>query len=151
MSIWYKEEVMRITTKGRYALNLMIDLADHNTGVPIRLRDIAQRQGISEKYLEKIISLLHRAGYVKSTRGAQGGYTLNRETQEYTVGMILRITEGSMAPVLCVEEGHKVCEKMNQCVTVLLWRKINDAVNEVIDTTTLQDLIDWRDEKTKSY
>lgn len=140
---------MKISTRGRYALSLMIDLAEHNTGKPISLREVAERQGISEKYLEQIISVLHKAGYVKSTRGAQGGYSLMNKPEEYSVGMILRLTEGSLAPVVCIEDGQKGCEKINQCGKVKLWKKINDAVNEVVDTTTLQDLIDWRKDDEK--
>ena len=90
---------MKISTKGRYALRLMMDLAENNTGSPISLKDVAKRQDISDKYLEQIISILNKAGYVRSVRGAQGGYMLKMEPQNYTVGMILRQTEGSLAPV----------------------------------------------------
>ena len=120
---------MKISTKGRYALRLMIDLAIHNTGEPISLKDVARRQEISDKYLEQIISILNKAGYVKSIRGAQGGYMLKKDPKDYTVGMILRVTEGSLAPVECVEEGMAECERMNECATVLIWQKINEAVN----------------------
>ena len=92
---------MKISTKGRYALRLMLDLAMNDTGSPVSLKDVAKRQGISDKYLEQIISVLNRAGYVKSVRGAQGGYMLRKEPEDYTVGMILRLTEGSLAPVSC--------------------------------------------------
>ena len=93
---------MKISTKGRYALRLMLDLALRDSGEPIRLKDVAHRQGISEKYLEQIISVLNKAGYVRSVRGPQGGYVLARAAEEYTAGMILRLTEGSLAPVDCV-------------------------------------------------
>ena len=142
---------MRISTKGRYALRLMLDLALNNTGKPISLRDVAKRQGISDKYLEQIISGLNRAGYVKSVRGAQGGYLLSKEPREYTVGMILRLTEGSLAPVTCLEDDEINCERQAGCVTVILWKKINEAVNDVVDHTTLQDLVDWQKEKTGDY
>ena len=102
---------MRISTKGRYALRLMLDLALNNTGEPISLKDIARRQEISDKYLEQIISVLNKAKYVKSIRGAQGGYILTKRPEEYTVGMILRLTEGSLAPVTCVEEDADSCER----------------------------------------
>ena len=92
---------MRISTKGRYALRLMLDLALHNTGEPVRLKDVARRQEISEKYLEQLISILNKAGYVRGIRGPQGGYLLKRAPKDYTVGMILRLTEGSLAPVEC--------------------------------------------------
>ena len=108
---------MKISTKGRYALRLMLDLAMHSTGNPVSLKDVAKRQGISDKYLEQIISILNRAGYVKSVRGAQGGYMLRRDPEEYTVGMILRLTEGSLAPVSCIEEDEVSCDRQESCVT----------------------------------
>lgn len=97
---------MQISTKGRYALRLMLDLAVHNTGELVKIKDISARENISEKYLEQIISSLKKAGYVKSLRGAQGGYMLAREPETYTVGTILRLTEGSMKPVACLEENR---------------------------------------------
>ena len=142
---------MKISTKGRYALRLMIDLAMNSVGEPVSLKDVAKRQGISEKYLEQIISVLNRAGYVKSIRGAQGGYLLRRAPEEYTVGMIRRWTEGSLAPVTCVEDGDFPCERQENCVTVILWKKINDAINSVVDSITLQDLVDWQNEKNGQY
>ncbi|MGN0141715.1 MAG: RrF2 family transcriptional regulator [Roseburia sp.] len=142
---------MKISTKGRYALRLMIDLAIHNTGEPISLKDVAKRQEISDKYLEQIISILNKAGYVKSIRGAQGGYMLKKEPKDYTVGMILRVTEGSLAPVECVEEGMHECERMNECATVLIWQKINEAVNQVVDNITLEDLVEWQMQKSDQY
>lgn len=142
---------MKISTKGRYALRLMIDLAMNSIGEPVSLKDVAKRQGISEKYLEQIISVLNRAGYVKSIRGAQGGYLLRRAPEEYIVGMILRLTEGSLAPVTCVEDGDFPCERQENCVTVILWKKINDAINSVVDSITLQDLVDWQNEKNGQY
>ena len=95
---------MKISTKGRYALRLMIDLAENSSGNPVSLKDVAKRQGISDKYLEQIISVLNKAGYVRSVRGAQGGYLLKSDPETYTVGMILRQTEGSLAPVSCIED-----------------------------------------------
>lgn len=94
---------MRISTKGRYAVRVMLDLAVNNTGEYIKVKQIADRQGISEKYLEQIIAILNKAGFVKSTRGAQGGYRLSRDPAEYTVGQILRLTEGSLNPVPCLD------------------------------------------------
>ena len=143
---------MKISTKGRYALRLMLDLAMNSAGQPVSLKDVAKRQEISDKYLEQIISVLNRAGYVRSVRGAQGGYLLRKAPEEYTVGMILRLTEGSLAPVPCIEEDNEVeCDKREECVTVILWKKINDAVNSVVDHTTLQDLVDWQREKSGDY
>ncbi len=135
---------MKISTKGRYALRIMIDLAINLNQGPIRVKEIAGRQDISEKYLEQIIAMFNKAGYVKSIRGAQGGYLLTKEPKEYTVGMILRLAEGSIAPVFCVEDGAANCDRKDACVSAMLWKKINDAVNEVVDNTTLQDLIDWQ-------
>ena len=137
-------ESMRISTKGRYALRIMIDLAINAGESPVRVKDIASRQDISEKYLEQIIAMFNKAGYVKSIRGAQGGYLLTREPKEYTTGMILRLAEGSIAPVSCVDVDAEGCEKKGACVSAMLWQKMNDAVNEVVDNTTLQDLVDWQ-------
>ena len=135
---------MKISTKGRYALRLMLDLAVNNTGDPISLKDIAKRENISDKYLEQIISVLNKAGYVKSVRGAQGGYSLRKKPEEYTVGMTLRLTEGSLAPVSCLEDGEVSCEHVDDCVSVIVYRKINDAINEVVDGITLADLVSWK-------
>ena len=135
---------MRISTKGRYALRIMIDLAMNLNQGPIRVKDIAARQDISEKYLEQIIAMFNKAGYVKSIRGAQGGYLLTKDPAEYTVGMILRLAEGSIAPVSCVDGAAEGCDKKDACVSAMLWEKINDAVNEVVDHTTLQDLVVWQ-------
>lgn len=137
-------ENMKISTKGRYALRIMIDLAMHMDEGPIRVKDIASRQDISEKYLEQIIALFNKAGYVKSVRGAQGGYLLTKAPEEYTTGMILRLAEGSIAPVSCVDEAAEGCEKKGACVSAMLWEKMNAAVNQVVDNTTLQDLVDWQ-------
>ena len=135
---------MKISTKGRYALRLMMDLAENNTGSPISLKDVAKRQDISDKYLEQIISIVNKAGYVRSVRGAQGGYMLKMEPQNYTVGMILRQTEGSLAPVACIEDDEIVCDRQQQCVTSIVYKKINDAISGVVDNITLQDLVDWQ-------
>lgn len=142
---------MKISTKGRYALRLMMDLAENNSGSPISLKDVAKRQDISDKYLEQIISILNKAGYVRSVRGAQGGYMLKMEPQSYTVGMILRQTEGSLAPVSCIEDDEIVCDRQQQCVTSIVYKKINDAISGVVDNITLQDLVDWQNEKNGNY
>lgn len=142
---------MKISTKGRYALRLMLDLAQHNTGEMIRIKDISERQNISEKYLEQIITSLKRAGYVKSLRGAQGGYRLTREPKEYTVGMILRLTEGNMAPVSCLEDERNECLRAENCISLRLWKMLDEAVKGVIDHVTLQDMLDWNTEKGDHY
>lgn len=133
---------MKISTKGRYALRLMLDLALQNTGAPVSLGEIARRQDISEKYLEQLLPALTRRGLVRSVRGAGGGYLLTRPPEEYTVGEILRAQEGSLAPVDCVEGG---CRRERECGTVELWRRIDRAVADVVDAVTLQDLVnDYR-------
>ena len=142
---------MKISTKGRYALRLMLDLAVYNTGEPISLKDVAKRQNISEKYMEQIISVLNKAGYVRGIRGAQGGYLLSREPKDYTVGMILRLTEGDLAPVACVGRNSIECDRKNACVTVRVWEKMYDAILDVVDNITLQDLVDWNNEQTDQY
>lgn len=142
---------MKISTKGRYALRLMLDLAIHDTGEPVRIRDIAARQQISEKYLEQIISTLNKAGYVKSIRGPQGGYYLMKEKEQYTVGMILRLTEGSLAPVACLDEEVNSCKRQEGCVTLQLWKMLDQAVSDVIDKVTLADLVEWHEQKVANY
>jgi Rrf2 family protein len=142
---------MKISTKGRYALKMMLDLATYNTGAPVSIKDIAKRQQISEKYLEQIIAVLNKAGFVRSVRGAQGGYMLKREPKDYTVGMILRQTEGDLAPVSCVGEEGAECERRYECVTVKIYEMINDAVNNVVDNITLADLLEWQAEKADQY
>ena len=142
---------MKISTRGRYALRLMLDLAVYNTGEPVSLKDIARRQEISEKYLEQIISLLNKAGFVRSIRGAQGGYMLSKAPAWYTVGRILRLTEGDLARVSCVGENSMECERRQGCVTVRVWEQINQAVSQVVDNITLEDLVRWQQEKSDQY
>lgn len=132
---------MKISTKGRYALRLMVDLALSGQGQPISLKDVAQRQQLSDKYLEQIVTPLSRAGLVRSVRGAGGGYLLTRRPEEYTVGEILRPLEGDLAPVECATDAD-FCERCGECVTVELWREIHRAVSQVVDRTTLADLVE---------
>ena len=142
---------MKISTKGRYALRLMMDLAENNTGSPISLKDVAKRQDISDKYLEQIISILNKAGYVRSVRGAQGGYMLKMEPQNYTVGMLLRQTEGSLAPVDCLEYEENLCPRAETCVTLRLWKELDEAIKSVVDKYTLEDLLEWQSEMGDNY
>lgn len=135
---------MRISTKGRYAVRVMLDLALNNNGECIKVKEIAGRQGISEKYLEQIIAILNKAGYVKSVRGAQGGYRLAKEAGEYTIGMILRLTEGTLAPVSCLDNEAEDCERCDTCETLEVWREVYDAVNHVVDGITIADLVEKR-------
>lgn len=142
---------MKISTKGRYALRLMLDIAAHDQDKPVRIREIAQRQNISEKYLEQIVSTLTKAGYLTSIRGPKGGYRLSRTPDQYTVGMILRLTEGSLAPVSCLEQEENTCERSEQCVTLLLWKQIDDAVKGVVDHVTLEDMLGWGNQMQMEY
>ena len=142
---------MKISTKGRYALRLMLDLAIYNTGEPVSLKDVARRQQISEKYLEQIISVLNKAGFVRSVRGAQGGYMLTKEPAEYTVGSVLRLTEGDLAPVSCVGMDSVDCDRRDGCVTVRIWEQLNEAVNNVVDNITVAALVMWQKEQADQY
>lgn len=131
---------MMISTKGRYALRIMIDLAQHDSDIPVSVREIADRQDISGKYMEQIIGVLTRAGLLRSVRGAQGGYHLTRPAKEITVGMILRATEGDLAPAECVKNDVP-CGRTNECSTRLVFEKVYSAINNVIDNVTLDELI----------
>ena len=142
---------MKISTKGRYALRLMLDLALHDSDAPVRIKDIAARQDISDKYLEQIISSLNKAGYVKSIRGPQGGYKLARDPESYTVGMILRLTEGSLAPVACLDDEVNTCDRQETCATLKLWQMLDEAIREVVDRVTLADLVEWQTEMIDNY
>ena len=129
----------------------MLDIAQHDNGTPIRIKDISLRQEISDKYLEQIISILNKAGYVRSIRGPQGGYLLTRQPEEYTVGMILRLTEGSLAPVACLESDVNTCDRSENCVTLRVWEKLKDAIDGVVDHITLADLLEWSRESGDNY
>lgn len=133
---------MRVSTKGRYALRLMIDLAVHDNGKFIALKDVSERQQISIKYLEQIVTPLNRAGLLKSGRGAQGGYRLARLPSEYTAGDILRAIEGNFAPISCLEDDENQCENFDTCATVEFWDGLQRVVNEYLDSTTLYDLVE---------
>lgn len=134
---------MMISTKGRYALRVMIDLAQNSGEGFVSLKDVAGRQEISMKYLEMIVSILNRGKMVKSQRGKAGGYRLMREPSEYTVGSIIKLAEGSLAPVSCVEEGGS-CDRMGECVTFPLWKKLDDVIDEYLENITLQDLLEGK-------
>lgn len=131
---------MKISTKGRYALRVMIDLAINSNGNFISLKDIAQRQEISNKYLEQIIAMLNKVGYLQTARGNNGGYKLAKEPKEYRVGDILRATEGELTSVYCItDEGQ--CKRIENCKTHSLWKGLDDVINEYVDSKTLEDLI----------
>ena len=133
---------MKISTKGRYALRVMVDLATTDPQNYISIKSISKRTNISDKYLEQIISSLSKAGFVKSIRGAQGGYKLAMKPDEYTVGMILRSMEGSLAPVACLEDDENQCPHCSDCISLYVWEQIYDAVNNVVNRITLQNIID---------
>ena len=125
----------------------MLDLAANNTGEYIIVKEIAGRQEISEKYLEQIISILNKAGYVKSVRGAQGGYRIARDPASYTVGMILRLTEGSLNPVSCLDDDVNECERCDTCETLEVWKELARAINHVVDNVTIADLLERQQER----
>ena len=133
---------MRISTKGRYALRLMLDLAMNGTKDNVTIKEIAERQNISVKYLEQLVSILSKAQFVKSERGPKGGYKLSMQPEEYTAGNILRLLEKSVAPVACVSDNW-VCERAGRCASMILWKKLEDAGNDILDTTTLADMVKW--------
>lgn len=132
---------MRISTKGRYALRLMLDLAVNDTGEFISLKTVSERQDISVKYLEQIVTSLVKIGYLKGLRGSKGGYKLAKNPKEYTVGMILRVTEGSLAPISCLDDDENLCERAEECMTLSFWHKLNNAIKNVVDSVTLEDII----------
>lgn len=135
-----RADIVKISTKGRYALRMMTDLAERGENELVPLKEIAHRQQISMKYLEQIASILTRAGYVKSVRGTGGGYKLARRPEDYTVGMILRLTEGNLAPVSCLEFENNTCPRAGECPTLCVWKKLYSAINDVVDQVTLAEL-----------
>lgn len=138
---------MKISTRGRYALRMMLDLAMADPDRYITIKSIADRQQISGKYLEQIISVLNKANYVKSVRGTNGGYKLARSPEEYTVGMILRLIEGDLVPVSCMEDDPNECGRSETCATLEVWKKLGKAINDVVDGITLADLVGIQREK----
>lgn len=142
---------MKISTKGRYAVRVMMDIAEHDGGEEfVKANQISTRQGISAKYLEQIIAILNKAGYVNSVRGAQGGYKLAQSADKYTVGMILRLTEGSLFPVACMDEEVNSCSRCNNCEPLEVWKQISDAINNVVDNVTIADLLQKKMERENS-
>jgi Rrf2 family protein len=134
--------ISMISTKGRYALRMMLDLGEHDTGEYICLKDISMRQGITVKYLEQIVTALTKAGFLRSQRGNNGGYRLAKRPSEYKVGDILRVMEGSLAPIACLEDPVNQCERAAECQVLPFWKGLGDVVNKYVDSYTLQDLLD---------
>ena len=132
---------MMISTRGRYALRVMVDLAEHQSNAPIPMKDVAERLGISLKYLERILPALSKSGYIEGTHGKGGGYRLTRAPGEYRVGEILRLVEGGLAPVSCTECTTGSCERVDSCRTVELWSGLNQVVNEYLNRFTIADLM----------
>lgn len=133
---------MKISTKGRYAIRMMLDIAAHAENGNVSLKDVSKRQDISLKYLEQIVNMLSKAGLVRSQRGAQGGYRLQRPAAEITVGDILRVTEGSVAPVACLETEENSCPHASLCPTLPFWEGLYRTINEYLDGTTLAQLLE---------
>lgn len=133
---------MMISTRGRYALRMMVDLAEHQENGHVPLKDIAARQEISKKYLEQIIPILNRAEMLTTVRGYQGGYRLTRAPKDYTLGDILRATEGSLAPVSCLGGEQNLCSRQADCATLPVWTGLEKVINEYLDSITLQDILD---------
>jgi len=133
---------VKVSTKGRYALRMLLDLAEHRDEGFIPLKDIAERQDISKQYLEQIISIINSSGALRANRGKQGGYMLAKEPSAYTVGQILRITEGNLAPIVCLEDKVNQCERVKKCKTLSMWKGLYKVISDYLDGITLQDLLD---------
>ncbi len=138
---------MKVSSKGRYAVRMMIDIAQHNNGEWISIKDIAKRQDISIKYLEQIVTNLTRSGLLISSRGPQGGYMLVKKANKYTIGEILRVTEGEFAPVSCLEVNAIPCERRTICPTIDFWEGLNRVINDYVDSVTLEELANSQTEK----
>lgn len=132
---------MMISTKGRYALRVMIDLAEHCNGEYIPMKDVVKRQQVSQKYVERIMTMLSKANFVEAVHGKGGGYRLNRSPDEYIVGDILRLTEGSLAPVACLDCDAEECERADQCRTLPMWKELNSRITDFFDGITIADLM----------
>lgn len=133
---------MKISTKGRYALRMLLDLAMHRQEGYVSLKDIADRQQISKKYLEQIVPLLSRSGLLKANRGYQGGYMLSKSPEQYTLAEILRLTEGNLAPVSCLEGETNDCPRAASCITLPVWKGLYDTMNRYLESVTLQSIMD---------
>ncbi|MCL2003981.1 MAG: Rrf2 family transcriptional regulator [Oscillospiraceae bacterium] len=133
---------MKISTKGRYALRMLLDLAEHKNDGFISLKEIAERQNISKPYLEQIVSLLHTSNFLRANRGKQGGYMLTKAPAEVTVGQVLRSTEGSLVPVACLEDKQNLCDRAGACKTLPMWNGLYKVINDYLDGITLQDMLD---------
>lgn len=138
---------MKISTKGRYALRMLLDLAEHQNDGYIALKEIAERQNISKKYLEQIVPVLNKSEILRTNRGFQGGYRLAKSPDKYTVGEILRLTEGNLAPIACLEHDPIECERSADCATLPVWQGLYRVITEYLDGITLQDILDSQRER----
>jgi len=140
---------MKISTKGRYALRMLLDLAQHGNDGFVSLRDIAERQGISKKYLEQIVPLLNKSDFLHTNRGFQGGYMLAKDPDQYTVGEILRVTEGNLAPIACLDhpDDLNLCGRCDDCMTLGMWQGLYDVITQYLDGITLQNLLDQQEDR----
>ena len=133
---------MKISTKGRYALRMMLDMAQNQKNGPVALKDIAERQNVSKKYLEQIALFLSQEGILQGTRGHQGGYRMVAKPADCTVYQILEIVEGSMHPVACLDHSPNDCERCNGCETLFIWEGLDKVIQEYLKSMTLQDVLD---------
>lgn len=134
---------MRISTKGRYALRMLVDLAEHQNDGYVALKDIAKRQNISKKYLEQIVPVFNKSNILRTNRGFQGGYRLAVEPSKCTVGEVIRLTEGTVSPLACIDDDGEVnCERCNECPTLFVWQGLKDVVSNYLDSITIQDILD---------
>ncbi|MDR0914618.1 MAG: Rrf2 family transcriptional regulator [Oscillospiraceae bacterium] len=141
---------MKVSTKGRYALRMLLDLAEHkNEFVP--LKEIAERQNISKQYLEQIVSLLNTSNIIRANRGKQGGYQLAKKPTQITVGQVLRITEGSLAPVACLDDETNLCERASFCRTLPMWQGLNKVITDYLDSVNLQSMLDQYEKQSADF
>ena len=141
---------MKISTKGRYALRMMLDLEEHQNDGYVALKDIAQRQNVSKKYLAQIVPILNKSDILRTNRGFQGGYRLAKSPDKYTVGEILRVTEGSLSPVACLDREPIECERSAECPTLPVWQGLYKVINEYLDSVTLQDILNQQKERASN-
>ena len=135
---------MMVSTKGRYALRIMLDLAQQEPETYISLTSVSSRQGVSVKYMEAIVAILNRAGLVESQRGKDGGYRLRRKPSEYSIGSILKLPEGSLAPVTCLDCEQSGCDRADSCLTLPMWQRLDEIIDGYLEKITLQDLLDGK-------
>ncbi|HCA29467.1 MAG TPA: Rrf2 family transcriptional regulator [Ruminococcaceae bacterium] len=142
---------MKISSRGRYGLRMMVEIARHNPGDWVSIKDISIHQGVSVKYLEQIVTGLTKSGLLLSYRGSQGGYTLAKSPEQYTAGEILRAIEGNLAPVACLDSKTNHCDRRDICPTIHFWVGLHEVINKYVDSTTLKDLVDMGESQLNEY